>query len=345
MTCRAGPSWRMLRVVLLGLLTAGCAPNPPEPESPPLATFDMIRSRLNEPVRTGDRSPAFAAVLYRLDLPLTEPIDSAWSLVEDERLSPVLVNAWRVNGLRAGYLHQSKLDEFVGLLPRTVSQHRGVIVASADLFALRTSPRLRYPARVDLAVPPQAAQVVTVRGGECQLLSRVDQDASGRTVFELIPHHHVVRATVLPRTPQAKALEGRIFDELALRVPVEPDELLIIAMYRPAPPKPIESDESDETDKPVESDDPAQRAAPDVTNASADMEPESLDTDGQPTATEAVEDVGPTVLPYNLGMHLLSGRRGSHNVQIVLLVGVVHDQSAAGAEATSVNPEAPDHGQ
>ena len=322
---KCGPVQAVPWFVALMLAATGCAPSDRAPEqAEPGPTLADLRPRVQPPQETARSSaaPRFVLSVVRLNLPLDEAIDEAWALGQSDALPPAVVDAWRVNGLNVTVLDESQLERFGALLPAALGTGRQTMILGSDPVPLRVSPSLTSPRLVDLTLPPRTPKVIVIRGGRCQLLVQVERDEAGRTFIELTPHHHVVRTTLQPRTPQEKALDGRIFDELALRAPVAPGKLLAISLYRSAPPPPPEPLDLD--DVPSQTDDAVTHQAPPPPPASLPASSAASASPQAPAAgPQAAPSPGPTPLFNNIGQQLLTGRRGGSVVQIILLVRLV----------------------
>jgi hypothetical protein len=249
--------------------------------------------------------------------------------VVDETSVPALTRgAWRANGLRLGLLEQARLSEWVDQMPPVLGVRNSRTTVQDDLLLLRAGPRLNAPVPVELTLPPMAPQREVVRRGRLRLMARLTSDGAGRRIVELLPHHHWQQATLLPRDPLEKRLDGRLFEELAVQTVLPRGRMLVVGLYRPEPTRPLgwaddaawrerlerlQAADDDRAEEP-DGDGPSSDVA-------ADGELTAPDVD-QPVADEP-QLAGDLPLPEpSLGRALLTGLRVRQPVQVVLVLTV-----------------------
>ena len=327
-------------VVCALLVLTGCQSTPePEPEIP-LPGF-------------GDEGPAkpkgVYAVIRRADVPLDESTDDAWSIVNEQVVPPVTRGTWRGNGLRVGLLKRDQLDKYSQAMPQPVGFSRTLINKSAYLVPIVETPKLRSDVRfrVDLTRPPRPRLVETVKGGEgskLRLLARIETGEDGQHTLVLTPQHHIPSPLdLIPRDPLEKEMDGRVYEELSLRVTLGQDQIAVVGLHWPWPMgEVIEEDDPAEATEPnrvslqtstsILAADPSDPAAPPAHLRANDVDgPEDEDdSDGTPAepGSDAVESPAPRYeriappLPTTLGSTLLTGTRIRQPVRTVLLITI-----------------------
>src|SRR5690606_13280277 len=194
---------------------------------------------------------------------------------------------------------------------------------------IRRTPRLVGSVTVDLTIPPSAVREEEVTGGRLQLLARLTLDPAGRMVIDLIPHHHVPKLTLQPRTALEKELDGRMFNELALRAYIPQGAVLVVGLYRPWP-KPEETAEPELPIAPVPPAEPAKPGAPEPGVPGGPAIPgvpgapvlgQRVEA-AQPTEAAPAPTIAPPPLYNNLGRAFFADLRGRQPVQTIMLATV-----------------------
>ena len=231
-------------MVAIALLLVGCKSDPGVDAVIPLPGF-------------GDKGPAkpkgVYAVIRRADVPLDESSDEAWSIINEQIVPPVTRGAWRGNGMRIGLLKRDQLDRYSAVMPKPVAFSRQLLNRSAYPVPIVETPRLRSDLRfeMDLTQPPRPHNVENVQGGDSstlRLMAQIETEKDGRHTLVLTPMHHVPSPlNLIPRNPLEKELDGRIYDELALRVTLDKDQIAVVGLHWPWPiGEAIEEDRPDE---------------------------------------------------------------------------------------------------
>lgn len=291
------------------------------------------------------------ALIRRADIPLDVPTDEAWAIVDESVLPAVTRGAWRGNGLRVGVLGRERFDAYTNAMPEPVALGQGAINQSPHptpiIETARLSPNLRFD--VDLTRPPSPRQVEQVVGGKSstlRLLARIETDNEGRHILVVTPHHYIPSPyDLIPRNPLVKELDGRVFNELTIRVPLEADQLAVIGLYWPWPevetfePEPGRAgrEEGDATVRPAPVSDAEDPAAPPPhitgparrdTEADDDAEPDQKQTgsdgeDNNPDGNQPRVKRAAPPLPAHFGSTLLTGTRIRQQVRTVLLISII----------------------
>jgi len=220
----------MLLAVAFALV--GCESAPTQEQDIPLPGF-------------GDEGPkrptGVFAVIRRADVPLDQSTDDAWSIINEQVVPPVTRGIWRGNGLRIGLLHRDQLDAYSEAMPQPVAFSRTLINRSTQPVSVLTTPRLRSDLRfeMDLTRPPRPRQVELVEGGEgstLRLLAKIETEDDGRHTLVLTPQHHIPSPLdLIPRDPRDKEMDGRIYDELSLRVTLGKNQVAVVGLHWPWP--------------------------------------------------------------------------------------------------------------
>ena len=322
------------------VMMAACSSTPTPDEDLPSMT--EVRSDAEEQARrvipkSADTSRGIAS-FQKIDLPLDQSVDEAWALVNEGAFPELTRGVWNANGLRVGLLARSDVNEFVRKLPPAQGLNRSQLLGSEHPTPILRTPRLTGQARIDLTVPPMSVREVEVSGGRLQLLARLVHDDRRILVLDLLPHHHVPRLTLEPRSPLEKQLDGRIFNELGLRVEIPSTHMLVVGLYRPWPGSPADEDagESDQglstTGEASEQEAAAMRRLNQV-NIQADktgrLRTQSQDESGGGGGEANVDldeqeplSVDPPPLPNHLGRAFFASRRVGQNIQTLMLITI-----------------------
>jgi len=291
-------------------------------------------------------------------MPIDRSTDPGWQVVDESAFPELTRRAWRANGMRIGMVPVAEATDLREKLPRILGSRRTMLLASDRPAELIQAPRQPEPIRADLSMLPEADPATrTLRGGRLRLLSRVEGEAQGQLVLHLIPHHYKQRVSIKPRDPMEKELDGTVFRDLTLRMPVPRNQMLVIGLHREQQPEidptfpvnPPGQQEGDSSGGEETSEDPAASSQRDklenAKNAEAvekrldEVKPsDSSDTDtngnaaDQPAQSknakepeksdrpERVEDA--LELPPHFGRALLTGRQFKRPRQIMLLIRV-----------------------
>lgn len=284
------------------------------------------------------------AVIRRADVPLDESTDDAWSIINEQVVPPVTRGTWRGNGLRVGLLHRDQLDQYTEAMPQTVSISRTLINKSTYPVPIVQTPRLPRDLRfeMDLTRPPRPRHVEMVQGGEgssLRLLARIETEEDGRQTLVLTPQHHIPSPlNLIPRGPLEKEMDGRVYEELSLRVTLDQDQVAVVGLHWPWPMgEVIEEDEPGDATAPgrvslqtstnalaADPNDPA-APPPHLSDSSAgeelvpgeDAPEEPTDEAPKPRVTR----IAPP-LTTSFGSALLTGTRIRQPVRTVLLITI-----------------------
>ena len=314
--------WINLVAAVVAVVLSGCETSP-TPARPPadenLPDLQDVRSQVTPMVvpraPVGDQGGRVLARVRRIELPYDAPLTSAWELA-DERVLPTLARGvWQANGLRLGLLPFSALKSFDERLPRPMSIRDRQMVVSQFPMPLTSTPRLTGTVTVDLTIPPRAVQEERITGGRIRLLTRMSNRGGG-IVVELLPQHYLPQLSIVPRDPLQKQLDGRVYDELAVRVNVPRNKMLLIGLARPqyeawfAANAPTPAPAPQPTDSEAEGDQPSAQA-PAETSA-----PEPADPDQPP------RELVPPAMKNHLGRAFFTDGHRNGSTQILLLVSV-----------------------
>ncbi len=300
----------------LTLSLAGC-PSAPKPVIDGLPSWSEMAPPRETEVDTTElgreaTNQRYLVRLVQLDLPIKAELTAA-----RQHLTPAMtpamaeVDLWHANGLFAGTLAGEDFEKFIATLPAAPAVHRDRIVMPAGTVPLPVSPPLRGGSVTFEMTTVSGLEMVQVGKGQLQFHLSVEAVGGGGPVVTLTPHHYFPQPTIEPRLPQVKALDGESFEALALRVTMEPGQVLVVGLEPPPPPPP----------------------APDVAEPMVDEEPTTVTDEAGPTNPEdavidaaepPVQEVTPEkkAPPPRLGDTILSMKRFGHPVQAMLLISV-----------------------
>lgn len=320
--------WQAFLATVVCLPMAACAPSRSELERLGLPSLKDIHLQLASTVANGpNKSRLMRVVVHRVDLPLDASIEQAWELVYDDHLQPTMIDMWQTNGMGIAVLEKSKKEIFIRALGKSVGRGQRIVMARDTTVDLRESPPLKQLLVINLMVSAEPVQVLTGRGSTWHLIARVQQDAKNhRSLVELVPYHHRVHHTIKPRTPQEKDLDGRYFDELALAVPLESNQLLAISLHRLPPLKMASlSPSTDRTSSRSIDNTNRDNASTENTDRITTNNAESSPSSDHEISPNLDKLMGPIPIENNLGQYLLTGKRSGQFVQMVLLAEVFYE--------------------
>ena len=290
------------------------------------------------------------ALIRRADVPLDEPTDDAWSIINEQVVPPLTRGAWRANGLRLGLLRRDQLDAYAEAMPQPVAFGESMINQSRYPVPILETARLRGDLRfeIDLTRPPKPRHIEDIKGGDnsrLRILARIETDEQGRHAIVLTPQHYVPsRFDLVPRDPLDKELDGRVYDELTVRLVPGKDQIAVVGLYWPWPVQEVLPDEPDNASPaspshplvptgagdPASADDPA-APPPHIPRPELPGD-EPRDRAGDEGADGEADEAGagePELarvappLPTNFGSTLLTSNRIRRPVRTVLLISVV----------------------
>lgn len=337
-------SARALLAALCLVCAAGCNNKPQPVDDQPI--------RLPGYGTDGQARPdGVYASIRRADLPLNQPTDSAWQAVREEVLPTLQRGAWRGNGLRLGILKRDQLEAFAKAMPRPLAFGEFYMNKSDYLVPILETSRLSTDVgfQIGLTRPPRPLHVEDVVGGKnstLRMLAKIEDGPDGEQVLVLTPHHYIPsRLNLIPRNPLDKELDGRIFEELSIRLPLDNDQIAVVGMYWPWPAVQEQAEAApgsaaNKTDATQDRDTPPADAA-DPPPAPADDDPAAPPRHTQPPPDvveqadrpEADRAPGPAVaenqaeriappLPNNFGSNLFTGTRIRKPIHTVLLITI-----------------------
>jgi len=308
---RTTPSLATCLPLLLLCLLPACAQQEDALEKFP--SLDEVRSRHadqreDEASPPELPSPQARLRIYEFTFPINHSIESAWSHIDHEAIPRQTRQAWRDNGIRLGLLDGSNLNDFREALPQSLNARQARLFAADQPTPLQKSPPLREPVRVQMPANAGGEEDLQAEDGRIALLTRARSDGAGQRFIHLIPQHHKREVSLEPRNPLEKELDGRLFNELAVRLPAPRDKFLVLALHRPWPEPP---DERRQQDSQAKSQPPSGAQSPtDSTGA------QPAGNDGSPR----IVDLDP--VPPHMGRALFAARRLGQPVQTLLLISV-----------------------
>lgn len=270
----------MLIAWALGPLS-GCAASP-EDDLDDLPSLEEVRSNVTPPQRPdtdGDRDrdpgqrqrgPWVDTMLEQFELPLDVPLDDVWAHIDESVFNDAARSLWQANGLRVGVIRRGQLDELADALPEMMAVRRQRITSRGEPVPLRQGERLREAIPVYPTAPRERADAYEASRGRLRLLGRMEAAEYGRVRLQVIPQHHRRRHSVQPRNPREATLDGEIFHDLGLSIPLNENELLVIGLHHPWPSPDAEDGDGQDQDtsqdaqgEPEQTNDSDQRAQTD----------------------------------------------------------------------------------
>lgn len=302
-------------------IVTGCDSQPRTPE-------EVRRAELPKVINRRPDFPADKAVLHvqaqTLFLRQDADISEAWSLVSSDGLDAEQVKIWRGNALRIGTMDAVTVGQFYDKLPRRNGGAKlQTIGVGREPVIFETTPTLERAVEIEALLGSDRDETIRLPAGRMQLLIDVLVSAE-KVTAGLTPHHHWVSPTLTPRSPEEKAMDGRVFKELAVEADVTGDRYLVISWLAPEKKK-------EEKTLPVE-ETPGATAVPDATVTPSPMPTQPPGDGSAPSPTQspaAVPPAPPVVSPFSdavrkpkLGDVLLTGLRAERPLQMICIIRV-----------------------
>ena len=322
---------KLVIVCLLALSAAltGCETTTPTAQN-------SEASHALRPMPGGDNEPntALLAMVNRIDMPLDVSLDKCWALVDEDAVPKLTRGLWEVNGMRIGLLHAKDAADFANALPTITGESLAKLYTSHYPTAVRSTPRVQDTVNVDLTVPPKSPTLYRAHGGQLQLLVRIGQADNGQVFIEVTPHHYVPKPDLVPRNPLEKQLDGRVFDELAALLPVDPDTAIVIGLYRPWPQPEATTDSTEPTENPetpdtTETPTPKTEPTPPDQPAPVAQSPDTPPDEASPQPSDlSPQQSPPPPVPEGLGRALMTGSRAGHPIQIMMVLSMLEEDQS-----------------
>lgn len=289
----------------------------------------------------GPKPGSVYALVRRADVALSEPTDAAWSLINESIVPPLTRGAWRGNGLRLGMLRRDQLADYELAMPPLIAFGRTVVSESNTPVPIIETGRLRGDLlfEIDLTRPPKPLKVEDIAGGKgstLRLLARIEIAEDGQRTLILTPHHYIPSPLNLtPRDPLKRDLDGRIFDELSVRLTLDEEQIAVVGLYWPWPeednapantqtPTPTVVPEPIETEPalpPADADDPAAPPAH-ITRPGIGQKTKPDDKGDRVKADPTPPQRLAPPLPVSFGSTLFTGTRIRKPARAVLLITI-----------------------
>lgn len=303
------------------------------PRDPTLPKLSQMRSQVTpvQPPPAPPQAQRRRATIRakRLLVPLNAPTDTAWAMTDETVLSTLMRGLWHANGLRLGVIPASDVRAFMESLPPILDIENIQIISTDDPAPLLAAPPLRRPVVVDLTVPPRSVREERIEGGRVQMLVRSMRDRRGQLYIELIPHHYKPEVSLLPRSPLEKMLDGRVFQELSVQLPVMPGQVIVLGLYRPWPAS---------ASQPQHQRPPASEAEAESREASSESSDRTASSSGGFVWPDP--SLAPS-LPPHLGQALWASSRAGSEVQALLIIEASSLNFMTAAGSMSPPPQAP----
>lgn len=310
--------------LLLSVMLVGCASDPPMPEGT-IRTVDPGTPTPEPGILLPDSDPV-RWVSRRLSLPVGQSTHDAWAFVDETVLNELSRAVWNGNGLRVGVMPASRGRALSEALGETIDLRDTQILSYGFPEDIRESPTLRAEFFADLTLPPRPVTMEFFTRGQLRMLMASRPLGNGSTRVTLTPQHYVRKTTLLPRSPQERKLDGRVFDELAVEITVGRSDILLLGFYQPPPPTPEEGDSeakeeaATSEDKPLEPlpDPGVPESLPQGEGPDAD---EPINIDDQEFEVEVeIEEPAEELPPLNLGRGLFTTGVDDDDLQLLFLL-------------------------
>lgn len=241
--------------LILGAMLAGCANDPPMPDDK--VVFVDPGTPAPEPGILLPDSDPVRWVSRRLSLPLGQSTQDAWAFVDETVLNDLSRAVWNGNGLRVGVMPASRGRALSQALGDPRDRRDTQILSYGFPEDVRESPTLRAEFFADLTLPPRPVTMEFFTRGQLRMLMASRPLGNGSTRVTLTPQHYLRKTTLLPRSPQERKLDGRVFDELTVEITVGRSDILLLGFYQKPPLTPEEGEPQPEEaaaaeDKPLE---------------------------------------------------------------------------------------------
>ncbi len=295
----------------IGLLIGGCgsgAKAPPREKIKlgELAPRPIPVSGATDELRRTDPRAATAIPLSQTGRPMqfivqrlvfdrpSDRLAMGLALLDEPQIDQADLQVWRANGFGLGRIEQRRLPMWNTQLPRPHSTNVHVIGAGPAPSPITLISRVDHAQLARVVDRKGQATMHKLIGGQWQMMinllpGMVGPQAAPR--LELMPHHYGPRTSIMPRPPQEKQMDGESFTELSLSHTLRPGDAWVI-WARCVQPHQAGQDEANVTDPAID-------------------ESQVGITGTPPAATNAGDP---------LAQLMLTGRRASRPVQIVLLI-------------------------
>ncbi len=325
---------RFTCILMLAMLT-GCPSRIPTPEEVRLRELPQVRNhRPDVPGNKAVLQLQAETIYLRHDADLTEP----WSLVTTEGIAEDRVKLMAANGIRIGTMDGPTLAQFYQKLPPTGGARVQRMGVGREPVIFETTPAMTRAFEIEMLLGFDRDETVRLPAGRMQLILDVMID-DGQVTVGVMPHHHWVTGGITPRTPEDKAMDGRMFKELAVDVDLTGDRFLVMGWLAPAKKNDDKKDnKKDEVTVPVAVDRvaggsvigavPAVPAA-NVTDTPAPPAAPTTPVTPADVASPPVEPVEPPISPFTnpatkpkLGDVLFTGERSDHPLQMISIIRI-----------------------
>lgn len=311
--------------LLLSATLVGCANDPPMPDGK-VRTVDPGTPAPEAGVLLPDTDPV-RWVSRRLSVPLSQSTEDAWAYVDETVLNELSRAVWNGNGLRVGVMPASRGRALSAALGGIVDRRDTQILSYAFPEEVRESPPLRAEFFADLTLPPRPVTMEFFTRGRLRILMASRPLGNGVTRVTLTPQHYVRKTTLLPRSPQERKLDGRVFDELSVEIAVGQSDILLLGFYQPPPvPEEAEPQAEEETgapeDQPLDPlpDPGVPESLPQDEGPEADgpinLENQEAEVEVEVEAEEAAKELP----PLNLGRGLFTTGVEDDDLQLLFLL-------------------------
>lgn len=313
------PGLMLLIAALLAWLL-GCVADtpPPQPELPTLSElrphYGSTATQPSADTQPVARVPVIAHI-RRIEFPFFQSdLSSARDLLTRKGIPLDQIDMWRANGLFAGIVEPSDQRRFLQALPPYLGGDQSRLVSLSQTTFLSITPQLTRRAKVTVTLPDGREHPLQMSAGRCQFILRFHRTTDQRLLVECIPHHHLPKPSLIPRLPQEKELDGRIYEELTLSAPLQNGQWLVLGIEFNARPEP----------PPVEPAATQPEVSTSQASPTADTQPTAMSELPSPFVATASADATMTDrnIPDTLGVMLLGLLRHNKPIQTLVIISL-----------------------
>ena len=267
--------------------------------------------------------------VYRFIIPLESDLAESLAVLGASTLQSQIVKNYQANGLHVGlvdmqgYLYLKDNLPVPQQDPRTPDEPPKAILdarvyrltGANQLIPLSVTPYIKNRFKINYTSPDDKTRSITLTKGRSRFLTRISELPTGENTLEITPQHHLLKNTLMPRTPEQTILDGRVFDDLKLNAALDNNQLLVLACDIPrveVPEPAVEEPEAEEDSADAQGGE-SKAEAEDENEADPKADDEQIEDDSEEPARPQI------IIPDNIGAHWLLANYQGSTVQMVLI--------------------------
>jgi hypothetical protein len=194
-------------------------------------------------------------------------VDLALQMLEPAAMPKALRERWKANGLHLGSIAREDLSLLMANLPAPLAVETITVLPGPHYAPITLVGKLTEPQAVRVVGTDGEARVERFWHGEHRLMLKLAPSmlTEEPARLDLLPHHYGPRATVVPRPPQQRMMDGTSFDALRVYEPVPEGRVWVI--WSDVPPPPNEAKRPRDADKPTTAEPEDESEAGEATDA------------------------------------------------------------------------------